>query len=78
VEDRIVVKTTWNNITSAPRDGQWFYALNARTGAIYRAYWCPKRDCFAHTKTRNRVKPTHWDGGDLPLFGFGPRALSAP
>lgn len=65
MEARVDVKTMWHDIATAPRSGQWFWAKNDRSGAIYHAYWCPSRECFVHTKTNNVVNPTHWDGYDL-------------
>jgi hypothetical protein len=58
VEARVDAKTGWQNIATAPRDGQWFWA--SKNGRIYRAYWCTKRQCFIHTTLNLRVNPTHW------------------
>ena len=54
-------ESAWRDIASAPRDPQqWFWALNAKSGKTYHVSWCPKRQCFVHTKTNNRIHPTHW------------------
>src|SRR5262249_25662045 len=54
-------ESMWRDIATAPRDPQqWFWALSKRSGATYHARWCPERQCFIHTKTNNRVNPTHW------------------
>jgi hypothetical protein len=54
------IETAWRDIASAPRDGQWFWALNKRTGKTYHACWSPERQCFVNTERNNRVNPTHW------------------
>jgi hypothetical protein len=54
------IETAWRDIASAPRDGQWFWALNKRTGRTYHACWSPERQCFVNTERNNRVNPTHW------------------
>jgi len=64
------VGIVWRNVASAPRDGQWFWAKNDKTGAIYHACWCQRRQCFVHTKTNYRVNPTHWDGCMQPLWAY--------
>ena len=56
------VESMWRDIATAPRDGQWFVALNRKSGTQYHAYWSAARKCFVNTKTNNRVNPTHWDG----------------
>jgi hypothetical protein len=54
-------ESAWRDIATAPRDPQqWFWALNAKSGRTYHVSWCPRRQCFVHTKTNNRVYPTHW------------------
>jgi len=57
--DRVDFTAAWQDIASAPRDGQWFYAFG-KSGVIYHACWCPDRQCFVHTKTNQRVNPTYW------------------
>src|SRR5262249_55322329 len=56
------VESRWQDIATAPRDGQWFVALNRKSGSQYHVYWSAARDCFVNTKTNRRVSPTHWDG----------------
>ena len=39
--DRVDFTAAWQDIASAPRDGQWFYAFG-KSGVIYHACWCPE------------------------------------
>jgi hypothetical protein len=59
---RVNIETAWQDIATAPRDGQRFVALNIKSHAMYYCFWSPERQCFVNTKTKNRINPTHWDG----------------
>ena len=59
MEARVDKKTAWQDIATAPRDGQWFWATSGGK-AIYRVYWCTKRQSFIHTKQNCRVHPAYW------------------
>ena len=58
MEARVDNKKAWQNIATAPRDGQWFWATSGKT--VYRVYWCAKRQCFIHTKLNCHVYPAYW------------------